>query len=43
VVAIVEHKSTVKIVGKRIVRNERNTAVKLEAEPVVFDTASIGL
>jgi hypothetical protein len=43
VVAIVGHKSAVKNVGKRIVCNERITDLKLDAEPVVFDSSSIGL
>jgi len=43
VVAILESKSTTKNVGKRIVCNERIIALKLEAEPVVFDSASIRL
>jgi hypothetical protein len=43
VVAILGHRSTVKNVGKRIVCNDRITVFKLEAEPVVFDSASIGL
>jgi len=43
VVAIERHKSTVKNVSKRTVCNERIAALKLGAEPVVCDNATIGL